>query len=111
MYIDFTVSNDAVHNQKPEPIEGISGLVLTRPFTVLLSNHGSHRDIPATAGGIFCLCEGQAGRFGFDTYLGTDRGTFLKGDTWHSLKDLGIDSRQDQITFYTPFGWMKEFMR
>jgi hypothetical protein len=107
--IDFTVSNDAVHNQKPEPIEGISGLVLTRPFTVSLSNHGSHRDIPGYGRRDYsAYVKDRQVRFGFDTYLGTDReGTFLKGDTWYSLKDLGIDSRQDQITFYTPF-WVDE---
>ena len=47
-------------------------------------------------------------RFGFDTYLGSSReGIFLKGDTWHSLNDLGIGSGQDEITFYTPF-WVDE---
>ena len=107
--IDMSISDDAEHNQKPRPIEGISGLVLARPFTVTLSNKGSHRDIPGYGTRDYtAYVKDRQIRFGFDTYLGTGRdGIFLEGDKWHSLKDLGIDNSQNEITFYTPL-WVDE---
>lgn len=109
VYIDMSVSDDAEHNQKPKPIEGVSGLVLARPFTVSLSNYGTHRNIPGYGARDYtAYVKDRHIRFGFDTYLGSSReGIFLKGDTWHSLNDLGIGSGQDEITFYTPF-WVDE---
>ena len=109
VYIDISISDDAEHNQKPKPIEGISGLVLARPFTVSLSNQGSHLNIPGYGTRDYtAYVKDRQIRFGFDTYLGTGRnGAFLKGDTWYSLNDLGISNSQNEITFYTPL-WVDE---
>jgi len=107
--IDMSVSDDAEHNQKPKPVEGISGLVLARPFTVSLSNNGSHLNIPGYGTRDYsAYVKDRQIRFGLDVYLGSGRnGIFLKGDTWYSLNDLGIGNRQDEITFYTPL-WVDE---
>lgn len=107
--IDMSVSDDDEHNQKPEPIESISGLVLARPFTVSLSNRGAHRDIPGYGTRDYsAYVKDRQIRFGFDVYLGSDReGTFLRGNTWHSLKNLGIGTQKDKITFYLPT-WVDE---
>ena len=41
-------------------------------------------------------------------YLGTDRtGKYLKPNTWHSLKSLGIGNDVKKLTFYTPT-WVDE---
>ena len=107
--IDMTISDEDAYNQKPNPNEEISGLVLARPFTVSLSNQGPHRNIPGYGTRDYsAYVKNRQIRFDFDVYLGTDReGVFLKGNTWHSLNDLGIDTRQDKITFYVPT-WVDE---
>jgi len=107
--VGLNVSDDAAHNQKPDPAENASSLILGRPFTVNISNSGTHRNIKGYHTRDYTkYIKDREIRFGFDTYLGTDRsGTYLKAGTWHSLKSLGISNSESNITFYTP-SWVDE---
>ena len=109
VYMDFSVSDDDSHNQKPYPNEKMSGIILGRPFTVTLSNYGPHRNIRGYGTRDYTsYVKDRQIKFDFDVYLGTGRdGTFLKGDTWYSLSELGIDNKQEKVTFYTPV-WVDE---
>lgn len=101
---DLSVSSDDKYNQHPSPAQGTSSLILGRPFTIEIKNEGTHKDVKGYGTKDYSkYIKDREVRFGFDTYLGTDRsGTYLKADTWHSLKDLGIDTSESSITFYTP---------
>ena len=109
VYMDFSVSDDDSHNQKPYPNEKMSGIILGRPFTVTLSSYGPHRNIRGYGTRDYTsYVKDRQIKFDFDVYLGTGRdGTFLKGDTWYSLSELGIDNKQEKVTFYTPV-WVDE---
>ena len=107
--VGLDISDDKTHNQKPNPADNASGLILGRSFTVNISNSGTHRDIKGYQTKDYTkYLKDREIRFGFDTYLGKDRsGTYLKAGTWHSLKSLGVSNSETELTFYTP-SWVDE---
>ena len=107
--VGLDISDDATHNQKPNPAKNASALILGRPFTVNIANIGMHRDIEGYRTRDYTkYIKDREIRFGFDTYLGHDRsGTYLKAGTWHSLRSLGVSNSVSDLTFYTP-SWVDE---
>ena len=107
--VEATVSSDDAHNQKPNKTMGASSLVLGRPFTVDISNRGTHLGIKGYGTRDYTpYLKDREICFDFDTYWGTDMGgTYLKAGEWHSLGDLGITTTQNTLTFYTPT-WVDE---
>lgn len=109
VYVDMSISSDDIHNQRIKPSNSASALVLGRPFTVDISNSGTHRNIKGYGSRDYTkYIKDREIRFTFDTYLGTDMtGTYLKANTWYSLEGLGISKSATQLTLYTPT-WVDE---
>lgn len=109
VYVEMTVSSDDSHNQKPDPKEGASALVLARPFELDVTNSGAHRNIKGYGNRDYTgYIKDREVRFGFDAYLGTDMGgVYLKAGVWHSLGELGISSHEDKLLFSTT-AWVDE---
>lgn len=105
----INISSDNAHNQKLNPSNGASAVILGRPFTVDISNSGNHRNIKGYGSRDYTkYIKDREIRFSFDTYLGTDMtGTYLKANTWYSLGSLGISNSTPRITFFTPV-WVDE---
>lgn len=101
---NLSISSDDAYNQNPNPTLDTSALVISRFFTVDISNIGTHKNIKGYGNKDYTkYIKDREIRFGFDTYLGTDRsGDYLKANTWYSLKSLGIANSTSKITFYTP---------
>ena len=109
VHIDINVSDDDAHNQKVAPEPDTCTLVLDRPFTVDISNTGMHRNIRGYGNRNYTkYIKDRIVRFPFDVYLGTGRtGKYLKANTWHSLKALGVGNDATKLTFYPP-SWVDE---
>ena len=107
--VDINVSSDDAYNQKPNPAQGARSLILGRPFTVDISNSGSHRNIKGYGNRDYTQYVKDRQIYApFDIYLGNSMaGTYLKANTWHSLKSLGIGNNVSRITFYVPT-WVDE---
>jgi len=105
----ISISSDDVHNQKMNPSNMASAVILGRPFTVDISNSGTHRNIKGYGNRDYTkYIKDREIRFPFDTYLGTDMtGTYLKANTWYSLSSLGFSNSTTRIAFYTPV-WVDE---
>lgn len=101
---NLDVSSDDQFNQHPSPASDASALILGRPFTIDISNKGNHRDIKGYGTKDYSkYLKDRQIRFEFDTYLGENRaGEYLEANTWHSLKELGIENSVSNIPFYTP---------
>lgn len=109
VYVDTTVSSDDIHNQKLNPANGVSALILGRPFTVDITNAGAHRNIEGYGNRDYTeYLKDRQIRFGFDAYLGSNMtGIYLKADSWHFLETLGVANTTSNLTFYTPT-WVDE---
>lgn len=109
VYAAMTVSDDDAHNQMVNPSDTASSIILSRTFTLDLSHTGQHLNIPGYGNRDYtAYIKDRQINIPFDVYLGTDRdGTYLRGNTWYSLKSLGIDNTVHSITFYAPT-WVRE---
>ena len=107
--IVVAVSDDDAYNQKVSPAPNTSTLILGKSFKVDIKNSGTHRNIKGYGTRDYTqYIKDRMIRFPFDTYLGNSmEGTYLKANTWYSLKDLGIDNNVSSITFFTPT-WVDE---
>ena len=107
--VNISISSDDIHNQKINPSNTASALILDRTFTVDIINSGSHRNIKGYGNRDFTkYIKDREIRLSFDAYLGTDMtGTYLKANTWYSLSSLGISNTTTRIIFYTPV-WVDE---
>jgi len=107
--VNISISSDDIHNQKINPSNTASALILDRTFTVDFINSGSHRNIKGYENRDFTkYIKDREIRLSFDAYLGTDMtGTYLKANTWYSLSSLGISNTTTRIIFYTPV-WVDE---
>lgn len=101
--VDLKISSDDIYNQNPSP-KNVSSLILGRPFTLNISNRGTHKNIKGYGSRDFTkYINNREVRFEFDVYLGSNRsGKYLKANTWHSLNNLNISNSTSEITFYTP---------
>ena len=99
----ISISSDDMYNQRINPSNTASALILGRPFKVDIINSGSHRNIKGYGYRDYTkYIKDREIRFTFDAYLGTDMtGTYLKANTWYSLSSLGFQSTS-RLTFYTP---------
>ncbi|MEB3103302.1 DUF5704 domain-containing protein [Ferviditalea candida] len=97
-----SVSDDKAHNQKTEPIEGRSALILDRPFTVTVPTSGQHREISGYGNRDYAkYTKDKQVWFPFDVYSG-DKSTFIPKETWTS-----IPVGQERTTFFLPV-WVDE---
>ncbi|MGI6623149.1 MAG: DUF5704 domain-containing protein [Acetivibrionales bacterium] len=105
----ISISSDDMYNQRINPSNTASALILGRPFTVDIINSGSHRNIKGYGYRDYTkYIKDREIRFTFDAYLGTDMtGTYLKANTWYSLSSLGVSNPTSRLTFYTPV-WVDE---
>jgi len=66
------------YNQHPSPAQGTSSLILGRPFTIEIKNEGTHKDVKGYGTKDYSkYIKDREVRFGFDTYLGTDRSVHI----------------------------------
>lgn len=109
VYAGMTVSDDAAHNQMVNPSASASAIILSRPFTLNLSNAGQHLNIPGYGNRDYtAYIKDRQIYLPFDAYLGTNRdGTYLRGNAWYSLTNLGIGLSENTVTLYTPT-WVQE---
>ncbi|MBB6732799.1 hypothetical protein H7C18_17945 [Cohnella sp. CBP 2801] len=97
-----SISDDRAHNQKTEPTEGRSALILDRPFTVTVPTSGQHRDIKGYGNRDYAkYIKDKQVRFPFDVYS-ADKSTFIPKNTWTS-----IPVTQTTMTYYLPV-WVDE---
>ncbi|GIP08683.1 hypothetical protein J1TS5_08530 [Paenibacillus macerans] len=97
-----SVSDDRAHNQKTNPAEGRSAIILDRPFTVEMPNSGQHANYLGYGNRNYLKYIGSKQvRFPFDVYDGT-KSAFYSKNTW-----IEVDKSKESFAFFLPV-WVDE---
>jgi hypothetical protein len=96
-------SDDKAHDQRVNPSAARNTLVLDRPFSVTLSNHGTHRDIPGYGTQTYTkYIKRKEVLFTFDVYRISDS-KYFPANTWIEIPA----AQQSEVDFYLPV-WVDE---
>ncbi|MGG0824577.1 DUF5704 domain-containing protein, partial [Paenibacillus turicensis] len=96
------VSDDKAHNQKTEPAQNRSAIILERPFTVHLPNSGQHTNYKGYGKRDYGkYVRNKQVKFPFDVY-DVFRTTFYPKGTW-----IDVASYEEEAEFYLPV-WVDE---
>ncbi|MBP1903630.1 hypothetical protein J2Z32_000242 [Paenibacillus turicensis] len=97
-----SVSDDQAHNQKTEPAQHRSAIILERPFTVHLPNRGQHTNYKGYGTRDYGkYVRDKQVKFPFDVY-DVFRTTFYPKGTW-----IDVASYEEEVEFYLPV-WVDE---
>ncbi|MGG0824578.1 hypothetical protein ABE099_17085, partial [Paenibacillus turicensis] len=97
-----SVSDDQAHNQKTEPAQNRSAIILERPFTVHLPNSGQHTNYKGYGKRDYGkYVRNKQVKFPFDVY-DVFRTTFYPKGTW-----IDVASYEEEVEFYLPV-WVDE---
>ncbi|MBP1903704.1 hypothetical protein J2Z32_000316 [Paenibacillus turicensis] len=97
-----SVSDDQAHNQKTEPAQHRSAIILERPFTVHLPNSGQHTNYKGYGTRDYGkYVRDKQVKFPFDVY-DVFRTTFYPKGTW-----IDVASYEEEVEFYLPV-WVDE---
>jgi hypothetical protein len=97
-----SVSDDQAHNQKTEPAQNRSAIILERPFIVHLPNSGQHTNYKGYGNRDYGkYVRNKQVKFPFDVY-DVFRTTFYPKGTW-----IDVASYEEEVEFYLPV-WVDE---
>jgi hypothetical protein len=97
-----SVSDDKAHNQKTEPAQNRSAIILERPFIVHLPNSGQHTNYKGYGNRDYGkYVRNKQVKFPFDVY-DVFRTTFYPKGTW-----IDVASYEEEVEFYLPV-WVDE---